>query len=88
VLVLAGVAEAIPEEVHTAALPGQRSRRAIAALSPLWASETTSCTPAYPVVLGKRRSFFNDGVERMALDLVDATVIRPGVAILTYQSRR
>jgi dihydrofolate reductase len=42
----------------------------------------------YPVVLGKGRSFFEDGVKRMALDLVDTTVIPPGVAILTYQSRR
>jgi dihydrofolate reductase len=42
----------------------------------------------YPVVLGKGRSFFGDGVERMDLDLVDTTVIPPGVAILTYQSQR
>jgi dihydrofolate reductase len=42
----------------------------------------------YPVVLGRGRSFFKDGVERMALDLVDTTVIPPGVAILTYQSQR
>ena len=42
----------------------------------------------YPVVLGKGRSFFKDGVERMVLDLVDTTVIPPGVAILTYQSQR
>jgi dihydrofolate reductase len=42
----------------------------------------------YPVVLGKGRSFFKDGMERMALDLVDTTVIPPGVAILTYQSQR
>jgi dihydrofolate reductase len=42
----------------------------------------------YPVVLGKGRSFFEDGVERMALDLVDTTVITPGVAILTYESQR
>jgi dihydrofolate reductase len=42
----------------------------------------------YPVVLGKGRSFFEDGVERMALDLVDTTVVPPGVAILTYQSKR
>jgi dihydrofolate reductase len=41
----------------------------------------------YPVVLGKGRSFFDDGVERMALDLVDATVIPPGVAILTRSQR-
>jgi dihydrofolate reductase len=42
----------------------------------------------YPIVLGKGRSFFNDGVERMALDLVDATVIPSGVAVLTYRSQR
>jgi dihydrofolate reductase len=42
----------------------------------------------YPVVLGKGRSFFKDGVERMALDLIDTTVIPPGVAILAYQSQR
>jgi dihydrofolate reductase len=42
----------------------------------------------YPVVLGKGRSFFEDGVERMALDLVDTTVIPPGVAILTYQPQQ
>jgi dihydrofolate reductase len=42
----------------------------------------------HPVVLGKGRSFFKEGVERMALDLVDTTVIPPGVAILTYQSQR
>jgi dihydrofolate reductase len=42
----------------------------------------------HPVVLGKGRSFFKEGVERMALDLVDTTVVPPGVAILTYQSRR
>ncbi len=42
----------------------------------------------YPVVLGKGRSFFEDGVERMALDLVDTTVIPAGVAILTYQPQR
>jgi dihydrofolate reductase len=42
----------------------------------------------YPVVLGKGRRFFEDGVARMNLDLVDTTVIPPGVAILTYQSQR
>ena len=41
----------------------------------------------YPVVLGKGRSFFEDGVERMDLDLVDTTVIPPGVATITYQSK-
>ena len=42
----------------------------------------------YPVVLGKGRSLFRDGVERMALELVDSTVVPPGVAILTYRSQR
>jgi dihydrofolate reductase len=42
----------------------------------------------YPVVLGRGRSFFEGGVERIALDLVDATVIPPGVAILTYRRNR
>ena len=42
----------------------------------------------YPVVLGKGRSFFEEGVERMDLELVDTTVIPPGVAILTYRSER
>jgi dihydrofolate reductase len=42
----------------------------------------------YPVVLGKGRSFFEDGVERTDLDLVDTTVVPPGVAVLTYQSQR
>ena len=42
----------------------------------------------YPVVLGEGRSFFEDRVAKMTLDLVDATVIPPGVAILTYQPKR
>jgi dihydrofolate reductase len=42
----------------------------------------------YPVVLGTGRTFFKEGVERMGLDLVDTTVIPPGVAILTYQPER
>ena len=42
----------------------------------------------YPVVLGKGRTFFEDGVKGMNLDLVDTTVIPPGVAILTYRSER
>jgi dihydrofolate reductase len=41
----------------------------------------------HPAVLGRGRRFFEDGVE-LALDLVDTTVIRPGVAILTYQLQR
>lgn len=42
----------------------------------------------HPVVLGKGRSFFKDGAERVNLDLVDTTVIPPGVAILSYQPVR
>ncbi|GII28448.1 dihydrofolate reductase family protein [Planotetraspora mira] len=42
----------------------------------------------HPVVLGKGRSFFRDGMERMNLDLVDTTTISRGVAILTYQPMR
>lgn len=42
----------------------------------------------HPVVLGKGRSFFKEGVERMAFDLVDTTVVPPGVAILKYQPVR
>jgi dihydrofolate reductase len=41
----------------------------------------------YPVVLGRGRSLFEDGVERRALDLLDATVVPPGVAVLTYRPR-
>ncbi len=41
----------------------------------------------YPVVLGKGRSFFEDGAEQTALELVDTTVIPPGVAILTYRTQ-
>jgi dihydrofolate reductase len=42
----------------------------------------------HPVVLGKGMSFFKDGVERMALDLVDTTVLSSGVAILEFQSQQ
>jgi dihydrofolate reductase len=38
-----------------------------------------------PVVLGKGRSLFGDGAERMDLELGDTTVISPGVVILTYR---
>jgi dihydrofolate reductase len=41
-----------------------------------------------PVLLGKGRSFLEDGAERVDLDLVDTTVIPSGVAVLTYQSKR
>ena len=42
----------------------------------------------HPVLLGKGRSFFKDGAERVNLHLVDTTVIPPGVATLTYQPVR
>jgi dihydrofolate reductase len=42
----------------------------------------------HPVVLGKGRTFFDEGVKRMAFDLVDTTVISRGVAVLTYHSKR
>jgi dihydrofolate reductase len=42
----------------------------------------------HPVLLGRGRSFLKDGAERVKLDLVDATVIPAGVAILTYQPAR
>jgi dihydrofolate reductase len=41
-----------------------------------------------PVLLGKGRSFFKDGAERVNLDLVDTAVIPSGVSILTYQPVR
>jgi dihydrofolate reductase len=42
----------------------------------------------HPVLLGKGRSLFEDGADRVNLDLVDTTVIPPGVAILTYRPVR
>ena len=42
----------------------------------------------HPVVLGKGRSLFKDGAERVNLSLVDTTVIPGGVSILTYQPAR
>ena len=42
----------------------------------------------HPVLLGKGRSLLEDGAQRVNLDLVDTTVIPPGVAILTYQPLR
>jgi dihydrofolate reductase len=42
----------------------------------------------HPVLLGKGRSFLKDGAQLVNLDLVDTTVIPPGVAILTYQPVR
>jgi dihydrofolate reductase len=41
----------------------------------------------HPVMLGKGMTFFKDGA-RVDLDLVDATVIPPGVAVLTYRPVR
>jgi len=42
----------------------------------------------HPVLLGKGRNFLNNGAKRVNLDLVDTTVIPPGIAILTYQPAR
>lgn len=42
----------------------------------------------HPVLLGKGRSFLEDGAGPANLDLVDTTVIASGVAILTYQPTR
>jgi len=42
----------------------------------------------HPVVLGKGMSLFKDGAQRVNLDLVDTTVIPPGVIVLTYQPVR
>ena len=42
----------------------------------------------HPVLLGKGRSFLKDDARRVNLDLVDTTVIPPGVAILTYHPAR
>jgi dihydrofolate reductase len=39
----------------------------------------------HPVLLGKGRNFLTHGAKRVNLDLVDTTVIPPGIAILTYQ---
>jgi dihydrofolate reductase len=41
-----------------------------------------------PVLLGKGRCLLKDGARRVNLELVDTTVIPPGVAILTYQPAR
>lgn len=42
----------------------------------------------HPVLLGKGRSLFKDGAERVNLDLVDTSVVPGEVAILTYQPVR
>jgi hypothetical protein len=41
-----------------------------------------------PVLLGKRRSLLKEGAARVNLDLIDAMVTAPRLAILTYQSAR
>jgi dihydrofolate reductase len=42
----------------------------------------------HPVVFGKGKSLFEDGLDRTDLELVDATAIPAGVAILTYRPSR
>jgi dihydrofolate reductase len=42
----------------------------------------------HPVLLGKGRSLLRDGARRVDLELLDASVIPPGVAILTYRPVR
>ena len=42
----------------------------------------------HPVVLGRGSSLFEDGAERMDLELVDSAAIPSGVAVLTYRPRR
>jgi dihydrofolate reductase len=42
----------------------------------------------HPVVLGRGSKFFEDGVERVDLELVASAAIPSGVAILTYRPRR
>jgi dihydrofolate reductase len=39
----------------------------------------------HPVMLGKGGSLFEDGGRRVNLELVDTTVIPPGVVVLTYR---
>ncbi|MEU4746666.1 dihydrofolate reductase family protein, partial [Actinosynnema sp. NPDC023658] len=42
----------------------------------------------HPVLLGKGRTIFEDGARRVDLELVDTTVIPPGVVVLTYRPVR
>ena len=42
----------------------------------------------HPVVLGRGRTLFEDGEEPLHLELVDATTIATGVALLTYRPKR
>jgi dihydrofolate reductase len=41
-----------------------------------------------PVLLGRGRCLLKDGARRVNLELVDTTVIPPGMAVLTYQPLR
>ena len=42
----------------------------------------------HPVVFGKGKSLFEDGLDRMDLELVDSVAIPAGVVILTYRPKR
>jgi dihydrofolate reductase len=42
----------------------------------------------HPVLLGKGRSFFDNGAKRVNLDLVDTSVISGRVSVLSYQPVR
>jgi dihydrofolate reductase len=42
----------------------------------------------HPVLLGKGGTFFEEGATRIDLDLVESSVITPGVAVLTYRPVR
>jgi dihydrofolate reductase len=42
----------------------------------------------HPVLLGKGRNLLQDGERRVDLELVDSTVIPPGVVVLTYRPVR
>jgi dihydrofolate reductase len=42
----------------------------------------------HPVLFGRGSSLLKDGAERVNLELVDATVIPPGVAVLIYRPLR
>ena len=42
----------------------------------------------HPVVLGRGGSFFEDGMDRIDLELVDSTATPSGVAVLTYRPQR
>ena len=42
----------------------------------------------HPVLLGKGRTFFNDGAKQVNLKLVDSAVMSSGLAVLAYQPVR